>query len=220
MTGPARIKGTKLSLTIGTTEVHEEGTSVVMDNEEADSDVTTFADAEAGGARQHFLTISATQSVQGDSFWRMIWANTGEDAAFVFRPHGNVVATADEPHFTGTLKIGPKPTLGGDAGTTSTFTFETRFDIEGEPVLDDGDSTVPLITSTDPVGPDNGDVFVIYGSRFTGTTGVTIDAIAAEFTVISDGAIAAAVPGAAAGSANIIVTNADGASAAFVITVP
>lgn len=216
---PARIKGTKLSLTIGATEIHEEGTSVLMDSEEANGDVTTFADAEGGGARQHFFAISATQSTQGDSFWRMVWANTGEDAAFVYRPHGNAVATADEPHFTGTLKIGPKPPIGGAAGTNSTFTFDTRFNIEGVPVLDDGAGSVPLISSVEPLSPEAGELVTLYGSRFGAATAVEIDGIAAPFSPISDGIIAASVPDAAAGAATVVVTNADGDSAPFNITI-
>lgn len=215
----ARIKGTKLSLTIGSVEIHEDGTSVVMDSEEANGDVTTFADAELGGARQHFFTIGATQSLQGDSFWRMVWANTGEEAAFVYRPQGNVVATADEPHFTGTLTIGPKPALGGAAGTKVTFTFETRFDIDGVPLLDDGATSVPLITSVDPESPVADELVTIYGSRFTGTTAVSIDGTSTAFTVISDGMISALVPTAAAGAANIVVTNDDGASDPFAVTI-
>ena len=64
MAGPARLKGDSLHLTIGTTELFLQATSVVMDNEEADGDVTTFADAAEGGARQFFFQITALQSLE------------------------------------------------------------------------------------------------------------------------------------------------------------
>ena len=51
---------------------------------------------------------------------------------------GNETATASQPHFTGTLTIGPPPRIGGEAGRDSTYTFETRFDLADKPVKDTG----------------------------------------------------------------------------------
>lgn len=219
MAGPVRVGGKKLSLTIGSVELHLEATSAVLDNEEASSDVTTFADADAGGARQHFINVTAVQSVQADSFWRYVWAHTGETAAFVLRPQGNVVATSDQPHFTGTLTIGPKPTLGGDAGAKKDQTFTTRMDVDGEPVLDDGSVAVPAITSVSDETPAAGDPIQVNGTRFTGTVDVTVDGITATFYPVSDGILIVVIPDAAAGAADLIVENGDGESDAFALTI-
>lgn len=135
MAGPARLKGDSLHLTIGTTELFLQATSVVMDNEEANGDVTTFADAAEGGARQFFFQITALQSLEATSLWRYLWENTGETATFVFSPAGNEVPSTAQPHFEGTLKVGPKPSLGGAAGRTTTHTFEYRLDIDGVPEM-------------------------------------------------------------------------------------
>lgn len=136
MPGPARLKGNSLHLTIGTVELFLEATSVVMNNEEASGDVTTFADAAAGGARQYFFQITAVQSLAATSLWRYLWENTGEVATFVFAPAGNIATpTPDQPHFEGTLKVGPKPSIGGAAGATTTHTFDYRLDIDAEPEL-------------------------------------------------------------------------------------
>jgi hypothetical protein len=139
--GSPRIKGRQLSLKIGTPSVDywADATSVVMDNEELDADTVTFEDAaEPGGARQYFFNITATQSTATASLWRKIWESTGEEVPFTYAVHGNAVPTVEQPHMIGTVKIGPRPSLGGEAGRDVTYTFESRWDIVGTPTLDDG----------------------------------------------------------------------------------
>ena len=130
-----RIKGKSLTLTIGGTDYAADATDIVLENEEADGDVTTFADAAAGGAVQWFFTMNAVQSTDAASLWRFLWDSTGDEVAYVFAPHGNATPSASQPHFTGNVTIGSKPAIGGTAGET--FTFEVRLDCTGEPVLDD-----------------------------------------------------------------------------------
>lgn len=139
--GSTRIKGNKLALTFGSpgTDYWADHTTVVLENEESESDVLTFEDAAGGDAgRQWFFTLAAVQSTATGSFWRYLWENTGETVAFTYAPHGNEVATADEPHFIGTCKIGPKPSIGGEASRTAPYTFETRLDVETGPTMDTG----------------------------------------------------------------------------------
>lgn len=218
--GSNRIKGAALGLTIGGVDYWADVTSVVFDNEEASGDVTTFEDASLGGARQHFATISAIQSVQSVSFWRYVWANTGAVAAYKYAVHGNAVATADQPHLTGTLKIGPKPTLGGEAGATNTYTFETRFDIEGEPTLDAGASAAAEIISITPAGRAVGANVLISGTRFTGATAVRFIAVpSTSFVVVSDSTIVATIPAGAAGVRAVTIVTPAGTSAPVNYTV-
>lgn len=140
MATSTRIKGTKLKLVLGTpgTDYWADIVSYELSNDEAESDVVTFWDAAQGGAREYKLTGSATQSTATTSFWRYIWDNTGEDVPFTLAPHGNEIATAAQPHFIGTLKIGPKPPIGGEGGTGA-FTFDFEWDVIGEPTLDEGE---------------------------------------------------------------------------------
>ena len=141
--GSTRIKGRQLKLLVGSspaTDVWADTTSVVLDNEEAEDDTTTFEDAaEPGGARQEFLTISGVQSTDATSLWSYCWDNVGEEVPFTYAPHGNETPTAAQPHFLGTCRIGPRPTLGGEAGRDTTFTFETRWDVVGTTTKDIGD---------------------------------------------------------------------------------
>ncbi|SNS41605.1 hypothetical protein SAMN06309944_0165 [Micrococcales bacterium KH10] len=138
MAGSTRIKGKQLSLKIGTNEFFADTTACTIENEEADSDVVTFADAAAGGGRKYLLKITGIQSTDEDSLWSYIWDNSGTDVAFTYAPHANATASTDQPHFVGTVTVGPKPTIGGEAGTDSTFTFETEWEIVGEPTIDRG----------------------------------------------------------------------------------
>jgi hypothetical protein len=123
-------------LTIGSTDYWADITSAVLENEEADTGATTFADAQLGGARQFYFTVSAIQSTSNTSFWSYLWANTGEIVSYTYAPHGNTEEpTANEPWFTGTIKIPPKPAIGGEAGLNVEFVFEVRMDTQEEPAL-------------------------------------------------------------------------------------
>lgn len=142
--GSTRIRGNKKpQLTLGTpgTDHSADVISWTIENDEADADVVTFEDAANGGGRQFYLRGSAIQSTQSAAFWRYVWENSGEtEIPYTIAPHGNAAPTADEPHFVGTLSIGPKPTIGGEASSsaTSAFAFDYEFKIDGEPTMDTG----------------------------------------------------------------------------------
>lgn len=142
--GSTRIRGNKKpQLTLGAPGIDHSADVIswTIENDEADADVVTFEDAANGGGRQFFLRGSAIQSTQSAAFWRYVWENSGEtEIPYTIAPHGNAVPTADEPHFVGTLTIGPKPTIGGEASSsaTSAFSFDYEFAIDGEPTMDVG----------------------------------------------------------------------------------
>lgn len=136
MAGPIAVGGKKLSLEVGAIELHCEATSARLSSEDAPEDQITFCDADEGNVGQYFISVTAKQSTAASSFWRYLWANPNELVEFTLRPHGNEVATADQPHVTGQLWTpARKPDLGGEASRTASQTFETRLNLEGEPVL-------------------------------------------------------------------------------------
>lgn len=139
MAGSTRIKGTKLKLSLGAPAVDfwADLSTWKITNADASSDVTTFEDAASGGKKEYRLTGSAIQSTATGSFWRYVWANTGAEVAFTIAPHGNEVATAEQPHAIGMVTVGAKPDLGGDAGNGA-YVFDFEWVITGTPTLDDG----------------------------------------------------------------------------------
>lgn len=123
--------GANLSLTFDAQEFNADGTAVVLDNEEGDTDSVTFAELAGGDARQWFFTLTAIGDYSTGSIWDLLWTESGNTVPFVFKPYGNATATAAQPHFTGTAKVLAKPPIGGTAGET--WTFEARLDVEGVP---------------------------------------------------------------------------------------
>lgn len=127
----AKYKGKDLSLTIDGVEVNVEGTSVTLENEEADTDAVTFAELASGTPMQWFLSLTAVADYGTGSIWTTLWDESGNDLEFVFKPYGNETPSATQPHFTGTATVLAKPPVGGSANEV--FTFEARLDVVGEP---------------------------------------------------------------------------------------
>lgn len=131
-----RLQGNLLTLSIGATEYAAEFSSVVLQAEDAADDVKTFGSDNS----DWFMTISGITSMDAASFWRYCWTNASTDVAFVLRPKGTSgTVGADNPHFTGTVRIperGRLP-LTIDSNPRSTSSWDgIRFDLVGDPVLD------------------------------------------------------------------------------------
>lgn len=135
-----RIKGVALSLEIGSPGIEYKCdiTAATITNEEGEEDTLTFCDVENGDIRDFFLNITGIQSTDADSLWSLIWDQAGDTVPFTYAPHGNETPTDAQPHFTGMVKIGPEPELGGEAGKDNTYTFESVWEIDGKPVKDTG----------------------------------------------------------------------------------
>jgi hypothetical protein len=88
---------------------------------------------------------------------------------------------------------------------------------------DDGSSpAAPIIGSAAPSNPlaeAGGEILVLTGANFTGTTGVTVDgANALDFQIVNDKTLSIITPTGTAGPATIVVTNAAGSSTGFPVT--
>lgn len=216
--GSTRIKGTALALSFGGVDYWADVTAVTLENEEADSPTLTFADAAGNPERKYLIKGSAIQSLQTSSFWRYAWANAGAAVAFRYAPKGNATASADEPHFLGTVKIGPRPTVGGEAGSGD-FTFDFEWEVEGTPTLDDGTDGVATISTITPVGQSAGDQLVISGTRLSNATDVKFGSTSAtSLIVVSDTTLAVVIP-TGTGVKAVTVVNPAGTSAPVNYTV-
>lgn len=126
-----RIKGKSLVFKLATVDYSADITNIVLESEEADSDVTTFADAAAGGATDWYFRGEAIQSTDAASLWSYLWNSAGtQTVAYVYAPNGNAAPSVTKPHYTGTVSLGRKPSIGGDADSTWTFEFEIKCDAE------------------------------------------------------------------------------------------
>lgn len=214
-----RIKGNALSLTFGGTEYMADVTSLTMTNDDQDGGLVTFADAAGVAGRQYSFKGTAIQSLTTSSFWRYAWANTGNTVAYRYAPAGNAVASADQPHFVGTVTIGTRPDIGGDAGASTEQSFDFQWDIVGLPTLDAGTDGIPVISEISPTGQSAGDQVVISGTRLSAATDVKFGTTSAtNIIIVSDTTLAAIVP-TGTGVKAVTVVNPAGTSAAVNYTV-
>jgi hypothetical protein len=139
MAASTRIKGNALKLTIGGTDYYADIISAVLQNEDAPSNVVTFADAAAGGAAQWYFTITAIQSTDTASFWKKMWDIAGgtTNIAYVFNPWGVTTPTTSKPNFTGNVRLKNvnSITIGGTASVTDEYTFDIRLECQENPTL-------------------------------------------------------------------------------------
>ena len=139
MATSTRIKANALKMTIDGVDYWADFSDVSLQSEDASSDVNTFYDASLGGRRDWFFTVSGVQSTESTSFWMAAWNDAGSEVSFVYAPHGNATASANQPHFTGTLRIPAKGSfvIGGTASADGTFSFDgVRMDVVGDVTLD------------------------------------------------------------------------------------
>lgn len=126
MAASTRIKAQNISFKIGSTEYSCDATSVNLELGDAPGDVRTFCEVSVG--KQWALTLEGITSGADDSLYRVLWANYGTEVAFTIAPHGNATATADQPHYEGTVIFSELPPLALTAGETSTFSVTLEVD--------------------------------------------------------------------------------------------
>lgn len=217
--GSTRIKGAALSLSFGGTDYWADVTKLTLENEAQDSAAVTFKDAGTDGARQYIIKGSAIQSLDTSSFWRYAWENVGETVAYRYAPAGNITASADQPHFIGTVKVGSRPLVGGEAGASNEYTFDFEWNCQESPTLDGGTDGIATISTISPTGQEEGEQVIVSGTRFTGTTDVKFGAVSAESViVVSDTTLAVVIPS-GSGVKAVTVINAAGTSAPVNYTV-
>lgn len=136
ITPSTRIYGAALILKIDGTDYAGDITEWELEFEEMDKDSITFAEVSAGAADKGKLKVTAIQSTDPTSLWRILWNFAGKkNVAFVIAPHGNKTAEATKPHLTGTLDIGLRPKAGGAADPKKAYLFEAEFECQVDKAL-------------------------------------------------------------------------------------
>ncbi|WP_395691795.1 hypothetical protein [Nocardioides sp.] len=127
----------QLVLTIGGTDYTAQVSNCEITSQAAESDVTTFAEAAAGGAREYRLKFTGLQDLTTGTIWDKVWSAAGSSVAALVKPYGNSTASPTQPHYSGNVTITePDGTLIGgdaDASTTSRWTFECEWVFSAKP---------------------------------------------------------------------------------------
>lgn len=79
------------------------------------------------------LELVAVQSTEASSLWSLIWDHATEVLPFTLAPNGNDIPSPERPHFTGTVQLPYRPSIGGDAAIRGDFTFSASLAVIGEP---------------------------------------------------------------------------------------
>lgn len=125
-------KGENLSITFDGTEYNSYLHQVRAEPDDGeDGDFITFANASTGDTSQWFLRGTMYDDYAADSLWTLAWLNSGQVVPFLIKPYGNADASADQPHFSGNVKISRKPGIGGEAAEA--HETEIEWEIEGVP---------------------------------------------------------------------------------------
>ena len=119
MAASTRIKAQNIKFLIADVEYACDATMVELTLGDAPGDVQTFCEQRVGG--EWSLGLEGITSGDATSLYRVLWNNFGTTAAFEIAPNGNAVASASEPHYTGTVKFNEIPPLSLNSNETSTF---------------------------------------------------------------------------------------------------
>jgi hypothetical protein len=109
MAASTRIKASNIVFKIGTTDFACDANMVELTLDDAPGDVQTFCEVRVGG--QWTLHLEGITSGEDTSLYRVLWDNFGTEVAFTIAPNGNATASADQPHYTGTVVFDQLPPL-------------------------------------------------------------------------------------------------------------
>jgi len=128
---PNRVKANSIAIKVNSVVHTADLSNIMLQSEDASTDVTTFADAAVGGSRDWYIEMSGVTSTDATGFFMICWNAAGTEVPFEL---STTSATAGK--FTGTLRIPAKGAIpfGGDASADGTFSWSgVRFEVVGTP---------------------------------------------------------------------------------------
>lgn len=124
MAASTRIKATNIHFLIGSTDYACDATSVELTLGDAPGDVQTFCEVRVGG--EWSLKLDGLTSGDDTSLYQVLWANFGTEVAFTLKPQGNATASADAPHYTGTVVFNELPPMSLMSNEVAKFSVTLR----------------------------------------------------------------------------------------------
>lgn len=128
-----RVKANSITITVDGDSYTADLSSIMLQSEEASTDISTFADATLGGSSDWFVELSGVTSTDASSFFMTCWNNPGDEVPFVLSTSSPTAGA-----FSGTLRIPAKGRIpfGGEASPDGTFSWSgVRFEVVGEPTF-------------------------------------------------------------------------------------
>jgi len=119
MATSTRIKAQNIIFKIGTTDFACDANMIELTLGDAPGDVQTFCETRVGG--EWALQLDGITSGDSASLYRVLWDNFGTEVGFVIAPNGNATATADAPHYEGTVVFDQLPPLSLNSNETALF---------------------------------------------------------------------------------------------------
>ena len=122
MAASTPIKASNIVFKIGTTDYACDANMVELTLDDAPGDVQTFCEVRVGG--QWTLHLEGITSGDDTSLYRILWDNFGTEVAFTIAPNGNATASADQPHYTGTVVFDQLPPLSLSSNEITKFAVD------------------------------------------------------------------------------------------------
>jgi hypothetical protein len=119
MAASTRIKATNIKFKIGTTDYACDANMVQLSTQDMPGDQRTFCEVAVG--QEWILQLDGIVSLEAASLYQLLWANYGTEVAFSIAPAGNATASADAPHYEGTVIFDKLPDLALTSGEISKF---------------------------------------------------------------------------------------------------
>lgn len=124
MAASTRIKAQNILFKIAGTDYACDANAVVLELGDAPGDVQTFCEVRVGG--EWSLQLDGITSGDSDSLYQVLWSNFGSTAAFIIAPNGNATASADQPHYEGTVVFDQLPPLNLTSNEVSQFSVTLK----------------------------------------------------------------------------------------------
>jgi hypothetical protein len=124
MAASTRIKAQNIIFNIASTDYACDANMVELTLDDAPGDVQTFCEVRVGG--EWALQLEGVTSGDADSLYQVLWANFGTEVAFTIKPQGNATASADAPHYAGTVIFNELPPMSLTSNEISKFSVTLR----------------------------------------------------------------------------------------------
>lgn len=125
MAASSRIKAQNITFSIDSVDYACDATAITLELGDAPGDVRTFCETSVG--KQWALTLEGITSGDSGSLYRVLWDNYGSEVGFVIAPQGGT-ATAETPHYSGTIVFSELPPMALTAGEISSFSVALEVD--------------------------------------------------------------------------------------------